>query len=393
MYEQGFDVPALQPDLVLLNYTRPNNADLIKHYKRAGILVGVLDTEGIGGNNADQFAALSKGVYRSGRSLRLGCATGCLLKHGPYPRISCMRPAVRDTTLYRLGAALSKPSVGANYVLINTNFPSVNPRFSNGPADEQEAMVNAGFTREYANQVVIEAKHAYRSTLEMSMKLARHFPDVHFVLRPHPFENIKSYDALADYPNFEVRQEGTSIEWINGARLLIHQNCSTAIEATMLNVEPLSMEWFNTPSLRVQAAAQVSRPSHRIRPDCAGEEGVERQLPAGKPRNSAARSSEISLRHRRRKPIQLPTPYRNDRDGPRQSASGRELRPRPCSCHGPDRAWIQGKLGPAPPLWLGGDRASPSGKDVRSRHGRRRTRQDRRSFRGWPTIFRPQGRR
>src|SRR5437868_8985707 len=60
MYEQGFDVPALQPDLVLLNYTRPNNADLIKHYKRAGILVGVLDTEGIGGNNADQFAALVK---------------------------------------------------------------------------------------------------------------------------------------------------------------------------------------------------------------------------------------------------------------------------------------------------------------------------------------------
>src|SRR3979411_3101357 len=51
MYEQGFDVPALQPDLVLLNYTRPNNADLIKAYKRAGILVGILDTEGMGGNN------------------------------------------------------------------------------------------------------------------------------------------------------------------------------------------------------------------------------------------------------------------------------------------------------------------------------------------------------
>lgn len=43
--------------------------------------------------------------------------------------------------------------------------------------------------------------------------------------------------------------------------MLIHQNCSTAIEATMLNVEPLSMEWFNTPSLRVQAATQISRPA------------------------------------------------------------------------------------------------------------------------------------
>src|SRR5258708_825452 len=62
MYEQGFDVPQLRPDLVLLNYTRPNNADLIKSYKRAGILVGVLDTEGIGGKNPDQFAKMVKSV-------------------------------------------------------------------------------------------------------------------------------------------------------------------------------------------------------------------------------------------------------------------------------------------------------------------------------------------
>ena len=60
MYEQGFDVPALRPDLVLVNYTRPNNADLIKSYKRAGILVAVLDTEGIGGKNPDQFAEMVK---------------------------------------------------------------------------------------------------------------------------------------------------------------------------------------------------------------------------------------------------------------------------------------------------------------------------------------------
>jgi hypothetical protein len=79
------------------------------------------------------------------------------------------------------------------------------------------------------------------------------------VLRPHPFENIGSYDALAELPNFYVRQEGTSLEWVSGARLLVHQNCSTAIEAAMLKVEPVSMEWFNTPSLRLDAATRVSR--------------------------------------------------------------------------------------------------------------------------------------
>jgi surface carbohydrate biosynthesis protein len=287
MYEQGFDVPALQPDLVLLNYTRPNNADLIRRYKRAGILVGVLDTEGIGGNNADEFAKLVKNAG-SPDLLDLYCVWGqaqrdAFLKHGTVPAhilhaTGCPR---YDFCAGPWRAALSKPSVGADYVLLNTNFPTVNPRFSKGPDDEVETIVNAGYSRDYANQVVIEARHAYQSMLKMSMKLAEHFPDVHFVLRPHPFENIKSYDALAAYPNFEVRQEGTSIEWINRARLLIHQNCSTAIEATMLNVEPLSMEWFNTPSLRVQAAAQVSRPvASETDLIALVKEGLESRLPS-----------------------------------------------------------------------------------------------------------------
>lgn len=265
MYEQGFDVPALRPDLVLVNYTRPNNADLIKSYKRAGILVGVLDTEGIGGKNPDQFAEMVKSVGCTDL-VDLYCVWGqaqyeAFLRHG----------TVRANILHATGcprydfcaapwrAALPAPSVASGYVLINTNFPTVNPRFSSSSADEQESMVQAGFSREFARQFITDARHAYRSVLDTSISLAKHFTDVTFVLRPHPFENIHAYDALAELPNAHVRQDGTSLEWIADARLLIHQNCSTAIEAAMLKVEPLSMEWFNTSALRLQAATGVSR--------------------------------------------------------------------------------------------------------------------------------------
>lgn len=265
MYEQGFDVPALRPDLVLVNYTRPNNADLIKSYKRAGILVGVLDTEGIGGKNPDQFAEMVKSVGCSDL-VDLYCVWGqaqhaAFLRHG----------TVRSELLHATGcprydfcaepwrAALPQPSIKPGYVLINTNFPVANPRFSASSADEEDAMVQAGYSREFARQFIIDAGKAYRSVLETSARLAKRFKDVEFVLRPHPFENIGSYDALAELPNFHVRQDGTSLEWIGRARLLVHQNCSTAIEATMLKVEPLSMEWFNTPFLRLDAATQVSR--------------------------------------------------------------------------------------------------------------------------------------
>ena len=72
--------------------------------------------------------------------------------------------------------------------------------------------------RTFARQFIVDAGQAYRSVLEISMRLARHFTDVQFVLRPHPFENADSYDELAGLPNVEVRQEGTSLEWISGAR-------------------------------------------------------------------------------------------------------------------------------------------------------------------------------
>jgi surface carbohydrate biosynthesis protein len=265
MYEQGFDVPALRPDLVLVNYTRPNNADLIKSYKRAGILVGVLDTEGIGGKNPDHFAEMVKTVGCTDL-VDLYCVWGqaqyqAFLRHGTVPAnilhaTGCPR---YDFCAAPWRAALPTPSVASGYVLINTNFPTVNPRFSSSSADEEESMVQAGFLREFARQFIVDAGLAYRSVLDMSLKLARHFTDVQFILRPHPFEDIRSYDALAELPNAHIRQDGTSLEWIAGARLLIHQNCSTAIEAAMLNVEPLSMEWFNTSALRLQAATGVSR--------------------------------------------------------------------------------------------------------------------------------------
>lgn len=269
MYEQGFDVPALRPDLVLVNYTRPNNADLIKSYKSAGILVGVLDTEGIGGKNADQFASMVKsagcpdlvdlycvwGQAQYAAFLRQDTVAADRLYATGCPRYDFCAPPWR--------AALPKPSVGSGYVLINTNFPTVNPRFSGSSSHEEESMVKAGFEREFARQFIADGAHAYRSVLDMAIKLAQHFSDVQFVLRPHPFENISSYDAFATLPNTKVIQSGTSLEWISGARLLVHQNCSTAIEATMLNVEPLSMEWFNTPALRLDAATRVSRGAAR----------------------------------------------------------------------------------------------------------------------------------
>lgn len=263
MYDQGFDVPALRPDFVLLNYIRANNLDLIKLYKRLGIKVGVLDTEGIGGKNPDHFAEL---VSNTGDLdlVDLYCVWG-EAQYEAFQRrqvVPQSRLHVTGCPRYDYCAAPWRSALTRfqepGYILINTNFPTVNPRFSEGSESEFETMRKVGFSDKMARRFIVDGKHSHQQVIKVTERLATRFKDHRFVLRPHPFERLSAYDTLTSLDNVSLRQEGTSLDWISGAKLLLHQNCSTAIEGGMLGVEAVSLEWFNTPALLLEAASRVS---------------------------------------------------------------------------------------------------------------------------------------
>lgn len=265
MYDQPFDIPALHPDVVLANYVRANNIDLLKEYRRMGIRIAVLDTEGNAGKSPDEYArmvaatqcgdfvdayllwgekqyeAFTRSRAAGNSDMRL---TGC-------PRFDFCAPRWRG--------ALRKPSVEQKFVLINTNFPVVHPRFSASTEDERRTMTRVGFTAQFATEYARASTVAYETMVSACARLAGEMRHRHFVLRPHPFESPTAYEQLAVLPNFEIRQEGTSLEWINGSSALLHQNCSTAVEAVMLGREPIALEWFNHPALRLEWASSVSR--------------------------------------------------------------------------------------------------------------------------------------
>lgn len=55
------------------------------------------------------------------------------------------------------------------------------------------------------------------------------------VLRPHPAENIEAWKVfLEDIPNVQIIREGPITPWINNSFALMHNGCTTAIEATIL---------------------------------------------------------------------------------------------------------------------------------------------------------------
>jgi len=264
IYDQGFDILALKPNIVLANYARSNNINLLNRFHNAGVSVAILDTEGSPGEDMDAFANLvaqtdigkfavlycmwgevqRKAFQRRGAvPSEIMITTGC-------PRYDYCSPPLRQR--------LSPPNTFDDYVLINTSFPIANPRFTASMKEEQKTMVDIGYDKLFTIQYGQAIDLAYRKFQEIIKCVVEQFPDVHFVLRPHPFEDSASYEKFIKLPNFEVRQEGSSIEWLNKAKVLIHFNCLTAVEATMLGIESISLEWINSPILLKQAPPLIN---------------------------------------------------------------------------------------------------------------------------------------
>ena len=72
-------------------------------------------------------------------------------------------------------------------------------------------------------------------------RLALEFPDVDFVLRPHPTEKPEIWkNLIGDYKNIIVTNAGSATPWIRQCAAMIHNGCTTAMEAVKSGVPVLT---------------------------------------------------------------------------------------------------------------------------------------------------------
>ena len=151
------------------------------------------------------------------------------------------------------------------YLLVNANFPLVNPRFSRSPGAERETMVRAGWDPGYVDRFLVDLEGVFQAYIAQVRRLAEARPDRRFLVRPHPFERADAYgEAFAGLANVTVDGAGSVLEVIRNAEAVLHLNCGTAIEAVMLGVLPIQMEHLNTPVTAAHATlpARISRKVH-----------------------------------------------------------------------------------------------------------------------------------
>jgi surface carbohydrate biosynthesis protein len=72
-------------------------------------------------------------------------------------------------------------------------------------------------------------------------KLSEKYPDVNFIIRPHPLDNVRYWQsAIGQYENIHVLYRDSLSPWIAGAKAVIHNSCSSAIEAAIQGVPVIS---------------------------------------------------------------------------------------------------------------------------------------------------------
>lgn len=261
MYQRN-EVFLLAPDVVVANYARYANASFLAGCRRLGMRVVVLDTEGgivqdtgafaervrpfLGNVDAycvwgeEQARAMSAVTHGTGTEL---VVTGC-------PRY--------DFAASQWAGALPSVDVPAGpMVLVNTNFPLLKPRFQSVEQEIHDLVHRIGYDEQWIREFFQQALHARVEVIAATRALAERFEDVHFVIRPHPFESAGEYEA-AQRDNLRVRQSGSVFPWIQRASALLHFNCSTAVEAVLMGREPILLDWIDAPLLSQPTSAAIS---------------------------------------------------------------------------------------------------------------------------------------
>jgi len=163
------------------------------------------------------------------------------------PRSDLLRPDIRR--FYAPDVAAIREQHG-NFILVNTNFNHVNAFFPKlnvfeppkEPGGQPKfARGGRGMSREFAEALYRHKKAILDAFLEMIPELAAAFPDHKVVVRPHPTEKHDVYKALAaSHPNVVVTNAGNVVPWLLAAKVLVHNGCTTGVEAFAIGMPAIS---------------------------------------------------------------------------------------------------------------------------------------------------------
>jgi len=128
------------------------------------------------------------------------------------------------------------------FILINTNFTRYN--HYNGRDFVIRNLKEAGRIQDASHERFLVKWADYLGEMfhrfvEMIGKVSQAFPGFAVIVRPHPSESLDSWkQETRPFPNVRVVREGNVIPWIMASEVMIHNSCTTGVEAFVME-EPV----------------------------------------------------------------------------------------------------------------------------------------------------------
>lgn len=137
-----------------------------------------------------------------------------------------------------------------DFILVNGNYSTYNHGLGLEYIFSEKANYNAediaarlekiDFIKYTGNQCL--------SIVQLTHKLAAEYPEKNIVFRPHPSENQHFYETIfSGVSNIQVKHDGSVSAWILASEAVIHDGCTTALEASIaekpvINFKPVSSQ-------------------------------------------------------------------------------------------------------------------------------------------------------
>jgi hypothetical protein len=141
-------------------------------------------------------------------------------------------------------------STFGDFILINTNFNHVNAFLSGRNlflpiektgGEPKFGRAARGMTRDYAEGLRKFKQAIFEAFQELIPALEKTFPSHTIVVRPHPTESQEVYHQIAaQCGRVQVTNKGNVVPWLMATQALIHNGCTTGVEAYVLGVPAIS---------------------------------------------------------------------------------------------------------------------------------------------------------
>ena len=163
------------------------------------------------------------------------------------PRNDLLRPEIR--TFYEKEVNEIRSTFG-DFILINTNFNHVNAYLpgrnlfvpAEKPGEEPRfGRAARGMASEYAEGLRKFKQATFEGFQKLFPVLEKSFPSHTIIVRPHPTESHEPYRQIAARcERVQVTNKGNVVPWLMAARALIHNGCTTGVEAYVMRVPAIS---------------------------------------------------------------------------------------------------------------------------------------------------------